>query len=59
VIAIFKQRTSISVVKAALDLAIANQWLRFDGATYSLTPAGAGLGEQSRRGRRTRRVTPF
>src|SRR3954465_15779134 len=39
VIAIFKQRASISVVKAALDLAIANQWLRFDGIAYALTPA--------------------
>jgi len=59
VIATFKQRASISVVKAAVDLALVNQWLRFDGIAYALTQAGADLGGQSRRGPRRRRVTPF
>jgi hypothetical protein len=58
-IAAYKQRASIRVVKGAIDLAIANQWLRFDGVTYTLTQAGAELGGQPRRGPRKRRVTPF
>ena len=47
VIATFKQRASSSVVKAAVDLAIANDWLRFDGETYILTQSGIDLGAQS------------
>ena len=59
VIAAYKQRASVRVVKGAIDLAIANQWLRFDGVAYTSTQAGADLGGQPRRGPRKRRVTPF
>ena len=48
VIAAYKQRASVSFVNAAVDLAIAKQWLRFDGTTYTLTEAGTALGRQSR-----------
>jgi len=59
VIEAYKQRASARVVKGAIDLAIANQWLLFDGVAYTLTQAGADLGGQPRRGPRKRRVTPF
>jgi hypothetical protein len=59
VIASFKQRSRVAVVDAAVELAVAKQWLRLDGATYTLTQAGAETGRQSRVGQRTRRVSPF
>jgi hypothetical protein len=59
VIASFKQRSRIAVVDAAVELAVARQWLHFDGATYTLTQAGADVGRQPRAGQRTRRVSPF
>jgi hypothetical protein len=59
VIASFKQRSRIAVVEAAVALAVAKQWLRFDGATYALTQSGAEMGRASRTGQRTRRVSPF
>ena len=59
VIAAYKQRASVSSVNAAVDLAVAKQWLRFDGTGYTLTEAGNALGRQSRMGQRTRRATPF
>jgi hypothetical protein len=59
VIASLRQRTRTSAVDAAVELAIAKQWLRFDGVAYIVTQAGADLGRQSRTGQRTRRVTPY
>ena len=59
VVTAYKQRASVSFVNAAVDLAVAKQWLRFDGTTYTLTEAGTALGRQSRMGQRTRRVNPF
>ena len=55
----FKQRAQATVVDAALELAVAKQWLRVDGENYVLTQAGTALGSQSRRGPRTKRVSPF
>ena len=43
-----------AAIKAALD----RGWLRRDGDTYVVTPAGAALG-RSRWGKRTGRVMPF
>lgn len=45
-------------VSAAIKVAIERGWLRRDGATYAITPAGAELGG-SRWGKRRRRVMPF
>jgi len=58
VIATFKRRSS-GEVDAAVKLAVAKQWLRFDGSVYTLTQAGTALGRRSRAGRRTARVSPF
>jgi hypothetical protein len=59
VIADFKRRSNTTVVNAALELAVANQWLCFNGGTYTVTQAGADLGSQPRTGPRTRRLSPF
>jgi hypothetical protein len=59
IIALFKQRSRIAFVDAAVEFAVANEWLHFDGVTYTLAQGGAELGFQSRRGARTRRVMPF
>jgi len=58
-IAAYKNRASVARVDAAVELAVAKQWLRFDGTDYTLTQAGTELGSQPRAGRRTRRVSPF
>jgi hypothetical protein len=59
VVALEKQRTRGSVVDAAVELALARQWLKADGPSYSLTQAGTELRSDSRRGAKTRRVMPF
>jgi hypothetical protein len=59
VIASFKQRAKIAIVDAAVEMAVAKQWLRFDGVTYTLTPTGADMDRRSRAGPRTKRVSPF
>jgi len=59
IIALFKRRSRHAAVDAAVSVAVEKQWLRFDGATYTLTPAGAKLGSQTRSRRKTRRVLPF
>jgi hypothetical protein len=59
VIASFKQRSRIAIVDAAVELAVEKQWLHYDGATYTLTQAGADVGRQPRTGQRTRRISPF
>ena len=59
IISLFKQRSKITVVNAAVELAAAKQWLRFDGSTYTGCKPALIWGVSSRRGPRTRRVTPF
>ena len=58
IVSTFKQRTSTATVAAAIELAVAKQWLRNDGEICTVTQAGAGLGCQSRRGPRARRSIP-
>lgn len=51
-------RTNAAKVSAAIKVAIERGWLRRDGATYAVTPAGVALGG-SRSGKRRRRVLPL
>lgn len=58
VIAETKRRRGTKPTDAAIKVAIEKGWLRPEGPSYSVTPAGVELGV-SRAGKRTRRVMPF
>ncbi|WP_428673803.1 hypothetical protein [Reyranella sp.] len=53
-----RRRFGLVAMNDALQVALDLGWLRRDGATYVVTPTGAGLGA-SRSGKRPRRVMPF
>jgi hypothetical protein len=58
IVAYYRQQSSFAAVKAALDLAVAKQWLLFDSETYTLTKAGLELGSPRSRPKK-RRLLPF